>query len=146
MSKILDLLKICNLAETVNLSTHMHGHILDWIIYRPDDNILVSHSVSNKLTSDHFALLCSLDLRIPDPHTIKSSFRNIKCSDRHQLASEINIKLASIVNPTADTFHLCLRALFDKHSPISSKLVQVHKCSPWYSSISDMLKGAKMKT
>ena len=64
----------------------------------------MSSSVSNELTSDHFALLCSLDLRIPDPPSIKSSFRNIKCIDRHQLASEINLKLASVVNPTAEIF------------------------------------------
>ena len=105
----------------------------------------MSSSVSNELTSDHFALLCSLYLRIHDPSSIKLSFRNIKCIDRHQLASEINLKLASIVNPTADTFHHCLRALLDKHSPISPKLVQVHKHSPWYNSISDLLQDAKMK-
>ena len=57
ISKILDLLKIFNLAQSVNLPTHTRGHILDWIIYRPDDKILVSSSVSNELTSDHFALL-----------------------------------------------------------------------------------------
>ena len=87
MSEILDLPKIFNLAQSLNLPTHTHGHILDWIIYRPDDKILVSSFVSNELTSDHFALLCSLDLRIPDPPSIKSSFRNIKCIDRHQMAS-----------------------------------------------------------
>ena len=145
MSKILDLLKLFNLAQSVNLPTHAHGHILDWIIYRPDDEILVSSSVSNELTSDHFALLYSVDLRIPDPPSIKSSFRNIKCIDWHQLASEINLKLASIVNPTADTFHHCLQALLDMHSPVSSKLVQVRKCSPWYNSISDLMQDAKMK-
>ena len=120
MSKILDLLKMFNLAQSVNLPTHTHGHILDWIVYRPDDKILVSSSVSNELKSDHFALLCSLDLRIPDPPSIKSSFRNIKYFDRHQLTSKVNLKLASVVNPTADTFHHCLRALLDKHSPMSS--------------------------
>ena len=61
------------------------------------------------------------------------------------MTSEINLKLASIVNPTADTFHQCLSALLDKHSPISSKLVHVHTCLPWYNSISDMLKVAKME-
>ena len=98
----------------------------------------------NELASDHFALICSLDLRIPDTSSVKSSFRNIKSIDMHQLASEINLKLASIINPTTDTFHHCLQALLDKHSPLSSKLVQVHKCSPWYSSISDMPKDVKM--
>ena len=108
VSKILDLLKIFNLVQSVNLPTHTHGHILDWIIYCPDDKILVASSISNELTSDRFALLCSLDLGIPNPPFIKSSFCNIKCIDRHQLASEINLKLASIVNTTADTFHHCL--------------------------------------
>ena len=109
MSKILDILKIFNFAQSVNLPIHTHRHILDWIIYRPDEKILVSSYVSSKLSPDHFALLCSLDLRIPDPPSIKSSFRNIKCNDRYQLTSEINLKLASIVNPTVDTFHHCLK-------------------------------------
>ena len=50
MSKILDLLKICNLAQSVNLPIHTHGHILDRIIYHPDDKILVSSFVSNELS------------------------------------------------------------------------------------------------
>ena len=101
----------------------------------------------NELTSDHFALLCNLDLMIPDPPSIKSSFRNIKCIDRLQLASEINLKLASIVNPTVATFHHCLRALLDKHSPITSKLVQVPSpCSPWYNNINDLLQDVKMNS
>ena len=97
------------------------------------------------MTSNHFALLGSLDLRIHDPPLIKSSFRKIKCIDRHQPTSEINLKLSSIVNLTADTIHQCLRVLLDKHSPVSSKLVQAHKCSPLYNSISDLLQDAKMK-
>ena len=96
MSKILDLLKIFNLAQSVNLPTHTHGHILHWIVYRSDDKILVSSFVSNELTSDHFTLLRRLDVRIFHPPSIKSSFRNIKCIERHQLTSEINLKLASI--------------------------------------------------
>ena len=56
VSKILDLFKMFNLAQSVNLPTHTHEHILDWIIYRPDDNILVSSSVSN----EHLTILhCS---------------------------------------------------------------------------------------
>ena len=74
VSKILDLLKIFSLAQSVNLPNHTHGHILDWIVYRPDDKILVSSAVSNELTSDHFKLLYSLDLRIPDPPSVQSSF------------------------------------------------------------------------
>ena len=144
MSKILDLLKIFNLAQSVNLPTHTHGHILDWIIYHLDDKILVSSSVSNELTSDHFALLCSLDLRIPDSPSIKSSFRNIKCIDRHQLASEINLKLAYIVNPTADTFHHCLRALLETRTHQSAlslcKYVNAHHSTTVSVTCSKMLK------
>ena len=77
MSKILDLLKIFNLAQSVNLSTHTHGHTLDWIVYQSDDKILVSSSVSNELTSDHFTLLCSLDVRITDPPSINHLFETL---------------------------------------------------------------------
>ena len=49
VSKILDLFHIFNVAQYVNLPTHTHGHIPDWIVYRPNDNIMVSISVFNKL-------------------------------------------------------------------------------------------------
>ena len=105
----------------------------------------VSSSVSNELTSDHFALLCCLDLRIPDPPPIKSSFRNIKCIDRHQLASEINLKLASVVNPTADTFHRCLRGLLDKHSPVTLSLCKYVNAHHGTTVSANLLQDAKMK-
>ena len=102
--------------------------------------ILVSSSVLNKLTSEHFVLRWSLRIS-ENPSFIKSSFRNINVLtgiNWHQ-------KSTSIVNQIADTFHHCVRGLLDKHSPISSKLMQVRKCSPWYNSINDLLQDAKMK-
>ena len=51
MSKILDLLKMFNLAQSVNLLTHTHGHMQDRIVYCPDNNILVSSSVLYELIS-----------------------------------------------------------------------------------------------
>jgi len=63
-------------------------------------------NVSHEMTMDHFTLLCSLDLRIPDP-PVQSSFRNIKCIDRHQLTSEINLKLTSIVHLMINSITAC---------------------------------------
>ena len=62
VSKILDLLHVYNLEQSVHVPTHKQGHILDWIVYRPDDNILLSSTVTNKLTFDHLAILFNLDL------------------------------------------------------------------------------------
>ena len=50
------------------------GHILDWIVYQSDNNFLLSSTVTNKLTSDHLAILCNLDLTIPEPTTVLLQF------------------------------------------------------------------------
>ena len=69
VSKILDLLHVYNLEQLVHVPTHKQGHVLDWIVYQPDDNFLLSSTVTNKLTSDHLAILCNLDLTVPEPTT-----------------------------------------------------------------------------
>ena len=37
VSKYLDLLHVYNLEQSVHVPTHKKGHILDWIVYQPDD-------------------------------------------------------------------------------------------------------------
>ena len=70
VSKILDLLHVYNLEQSVSVPAHKQCHILDWIVYRPDDDILLSSTVTNKLTSDHMTILCNLDLTVPEPCTV----------------------------------------------------------------------------
>ena len=82
VSKILDLLHVYNLEQSVHVPTHKQGHILDWIVYRPDENILLSSTGTNKLTSDHLAILCNLDLTVLEPTTEQRLRHNINSIDK----------------------------------------------------------------
>ena len=143
VSKILDLLHVYNLEQSVHVPTHKHGHILDWIVYRPDDNILLSSTVTSKLTSDHLAILCKLDLTVPEPTNEQRLRRNINSIDRQQFSLDIKSKLDLVGHPSAEQFHRCLCSILDSHAPLSLETVRQHKYSPWYHKICAELQAAK---
>ena len=39
-SKTLEILSTFNVVQAVKESTHVHEHILDWVLYREDEHIL----------------------------------------------------------------------------------------------------------
>ena len=131
------------MEQSVHVPTHKQGHILDWIVYRPDDNILLSSTVTNKLTSDHLAILCNLDLTVPEPTTEQRLRRNINSIDKQQFSLDIKLEFDFVGNPSAEQFHCCLRSILDNHAPLSSAIVRQHKYSPWYREICAELQAAK---
>ena len=118
----------------INKAIHLTGSV---------DNILLSSTVTNKLTSDHLAILCNLDLTVPEPTTVQRLRRNINSIERQPFSLDIKSELASISNPSAEQFHCCLRSILDNHAPVSSLVVRQHKYSPWYREICAELQAAK---
>ena len=41
--------------------THKHGHVLDWVLHREDDDILQSTAIDHSHTSDHNCILIRLN-------------------------------------------------------------------------------------
>ena len=41
------------LVQAINKPTHRCGHIIDWVVARPDDDIHKKSTVTNSLESDH---------------------------------------------------------------------------------------------
>ena len=58
--KFLNLLDASNLAQNVNKSTHLHGHILD-LILSPSDSSFVSNVTVGEIVSNHALVKCHLD-------------------------------------------------------------------------------------
>ena len=65
-----------DLMQTVDKPTHRCGHILDWILHRHDDELLQTKHVSHQLTSDHFIIVCDLDLLNQAQHQRSSAKEN----------------------------------------------------------------------
>ena len=64
---MLDSIQMLDLMHTIDKPTHRCGHILDWILHRHGDDILQTTHISHQLTSDHFTIICDLDLFVPGP-------------------------------------------------------------------------------
>ena len=60
----LNLLDTSNLAQNVNKSTHLHGHILD-LILNPSDSSFVSNVTVGETVSDQALVKCHLDFACP---------------------------------------------------------------------------------
>ena len=52
--QILTTLSLYSLVQVINKPTHRCGHIIDWVIVRPDDDIHIKSTVTDSLESDHY--------------------------------------------------------------------------------------------
>ena len=52
----LSTLRLNSLVQVINVPTHRCGHIIDWVIVRPDDDIDRKSTATDSLESDHIAL------------------------------------------------------------------------------------------
>ena len=58
--KLESLLESCNLTQSVNNTTHLHGHILD-LILSPSDQDMYVHVDICEFISDHAVIKCAID-------------------------------------------------------------------------------------
>ena len=59
--KLKALLESCNLRQSVNRTTHLHGHILD-LILSPNDQDMCVHVDICEFISDHAVIKCAIDV------------------------------------------------------------------------------------
>ena len=81
-------------------STHIHEHILDWVLYREDEPILRSCTVGHNVISDHFPLLCYFNITKPRQQPALRVSRNIRAMCRPDFKADIAASVASLSEPT----------------------------------------------
>ena len=123
-----------DLMQTVDKPTHICGHILNWILHRRNDDILQTTHVSHQLTSDHFIIVCDLDLFVPSPPPTFICKRKLTSINNCILMQDIKQCLDSAVMFTAVQLDSVLPSLLDKHAPVNN-----FKVSDKNNNISDML-------
>ena len=150
-----DAVRFCELLESVNLElhvnqpTHVHGHTLDLIITRKSEVIIKSTPVPVYLFSDHFSLLCDLDLNKPQLSVKNIALRKINEVDIQMFIHDICVSdlFNTISQETPDnvddlttSYNNVLRDILDQHEPIKTKNITVRPRVPWYI---DEVKNAK---
>ena len=131
------------LVQVINKPTHRCGHIIDWVIVRPDDDIHRKSTVTDSLESDHYCTKSYFNISVSKPSTLYRTVRNIANIDRPSFIAELSSvsEFSSVEN--ANQFCDFLRTVLDKHAPPSLRKVITHCSSPWFESIRDELFIAK---
>ena len=138
-------LSLYSLVQVTNTPTHRCGHIIDWVIVRPDDDIHKKSTVTNSLESDHYCTKSYFNVSVVKPYTLYRSVRNIAKIDRPLFIAELYgvSEFSSVEN----AYQFCdfLRTVIDKHALPSLRKIITHNYSQWFESIRDDLFIAKRK-
>ena len=120
--KFLNLLDTSNLAQNVNKSTHLHGHILD-LILSPSDSSFVSNVTVSEMVSDHALVKCHLDFACPVIPKIDSiSYRRYHKITCRAFAWILHTSfVSSPASTAADLYNQYisdLGGMLDRHAPL----------------------------
>lgn len=141
--RMVDILSTFGLKQAVSEPTHRSGHIIDWVLFRPDDNVFRSCYVSQNLTSDHFAVLCDLDVRRPTRQPEYRKVRNLRAIDMTVFRHDVAALAAASSTPSADQLCDQLRSILDDHAPAAQRKVPQRRSTPWYNAVASELRALK---
>ena len=125
-------LSLYNLVQVINKSTHRCGHIIDWIIVRPDDDNHINSTFTDSLESDHYCIKSYFNVSVTKPSTSFRTVRNIANIDRPSFIAELSS--VSEISSVDQTNQFCelLHTVLDKHASPSLRKVINHNSSPWF--------------
>ena len=139
-------LSLYSIVQVINKSTHRCGHIIDWVIVRPDDDIHMKSTVTDSLESDHYCTKSYLNVSVSKPSALCRTVRNIANIDRPSFIVELSSVSEFTSVEKANQFCDFLRTVQDKQTPPSLQKIIAHYSSPWFESIRDELFTAKRES
>ena len=128
-------LGIYYLVQVINKPTHRCGHIIDWVIVRPDDDINKKSTESDSLESDHYCTKSYFNVTVSKPSTLCRTVRNIANIDHPSFIAEVSSVSAFSSVEKANQFCEFLRTVLDRHAPSSLRKVISHNSSSWFESM-----------
>ena len=135
-----DTRRMCNvmadfsMSQLVSQTTHIHGHILDWVIVRDSDKLVNSVHVTNRISSDHFPVVFSLDISKPERYKKSVFRRKLSTIDYISFATEASSRLSNspVGADSLSHYNDTLKQLLDEHAPPSKRIVPDRPFAPWY--------------
>ena len=101
-------LSLYNLVKVINKPTHMCGHIIDWAIVRPDDDIHRKSTATDSLESDHYCTKSYFNVSFSMPSTLYRTIKNIAKIDRPSFITELSgVSEFSSVENAASSVTFC---------------------------------------
>ena len=130
-------------VQVIYKPTHMCGHVIDRVIFRPDDDIHRKSTVTDSFESDHYCTKLYFNVSVSKPSTLYRTVRNIANIDRPSFIVELSSVSEFSSVEKASQFCDFLRTALDKNAPPSLRKDIAHNSSPWFESIRDELFMAK---
>ena len=116
-----ELLRSLSLIQHVNQPTHEKGHILDLIISRSADNIILSDPSPVPLFSDHFSISCSLSLSKPSLSSQEVTYRsksiNLPIFLADLASSDLCARPPDHLEELIVSYNSTLSSIYDQHAP-----------------------------
>ena len=125
-------LSLHNLVQVINKPTHRCGHIIDWIIVRPDDYIHRKYTVTDSLESDHYCTKSYFDVSVSKPSTLYRTVRNNANIDRPSFIAELSSVSEFSHVEKATQYCDSLLTVLEEHAPPSLRKVINHISSKWF--------------
>ena len=145
----LDLTESLCCTQLVNFGTDIHGHILDLMICRQSDDIVIGPPWPHgSLISDHIPIMCLLNSLKPPLPSKTISFRKPLSAidvDTLKLAiaeSELCKHTPSNLTELALLYDVTLSDVLEQHAPVKTKKVFLRPQVPWYT---DSIRAEKRK-
>ena len=133
--KLHDITDMFNLIQSVSEPTHNQGHLLVLVFSKQRDSIPISTELHHRLTSDHTAILCKLDVSVPLQKPETFLYQRLKKTDTGAFKQDLSHTI-SLTSSISDYYnHLC--SVLDKHTPLCHYTVHTRKPTPWFSSIAE---------
>ena len=70
-----------SLVQVINKPTHKCGHIIDWVVVRPGDDIHKKSTVIDSHESDHYCTKSYFNVSVSKPSTLCRTVRNMASID-----------------------------------------------------------------
>ena len=134
-----ELLETFGLSQHVAVSTHISGHILDLVITRSIDDLILGPISTSLPLSDHLIVECFVYFPSPLLSKKSVSFRKLKDIDIDTFKSDIlSSTLGSEMswNDLDDLlkhYSSALSEILDKHAPLKTKTLAARGKIPWFS-------------
>lgn len=138
VSHFLTTLDNAGFHQHVSGPTHKHGHTLDLVLSRLEDNLVTSCTVGS-LLSDHSIVTFNVNQQRPRPLKIKAMSRRFKYVNQQEFQMDLAAKFVSStqwdnVNDLVVSYDNAVRDIVDKHAPVSGSVRSSRSVYPWYNS------------
>ena len=111
-------LSLYNLVQVISQPTHRCGHIIDWVVVRPDDHIHRKYTVTDSLESDHYCTKSYFNVSVSKPSTLNRTVMNMANIDRPSFIAELSSVPEFSSVEKANQCCYFLRTVLDKHAPL----------------------------